>query len=207
LTGLNPGKHVISANKAGYSSEIRSIDVAAGSKLSLLFHLAAVNALVAVNSTPAGAAIDLDGKSTGKVTPAQFSVDKGTHTLSLRKQGYLDETVRVELAPAQNFRYAPALRALGNVEDIRTMGKMNKLFGRAGESIAGMGAISIHTQPKGAQVVINQRILDKTSPVQVMLGPGNYVVDITMTGFKPVHKVVSVDKGSKAAIDETLEHE
>jgi serine/threonine protein kinase len=207
LTGLNPGKHVISASKAGYSSEIRSIDVAAGSKLSLLFHLAAVNALVAVNSTPAGAAISLDGRPTGKVTPAQFSVDKGTHTLLLRKQGYLDETVSVELSPAQNFRYAPALRALGNVEDIRTMGKMNKLFGRAGESIAGMGAISIHTQPKGAQIVINQRILDKTSPVQVMLGPGNYVVDITMSGFKPIHKVVSVDKGSKAAIDEILEHE
>jgi serine/threonine-protein kinase len=207
LAGLNPGKHIIAANKAGYSTEIRSIEVAAGSKLSVLFHLAAVNALVAVNSIPAGAAIDLDGKSTGKITPAQFSVEKGTHTLSLRKQGYLDETVRVELSPAQNFRYAPTLRALGSVEDIRTMGKMNKLFGRAGESIAGMGAISVHTQPKGAQVVINQRILDKTSPVQVMLGPGNYVVDITMTGFKPVHKVVSVDKGSKAAIDEILEHE
>jgi serine/threonine protein kinase len=207
LTGLTPGKHVISANKAGYSSEIRSIEVAAASKSTLLFHLKAVNALVVVNSTPAGAAIALDGKPTGKVTPAQFSVDKGAHTLLLRKQGYLDETVTTELGPAQNFLYAPTLKALGNVEDMRTMGKMNKLFGRAGESIAGMGAISVHTQPKGAQVVINQRILDKTSPVQVMLGPGNYVVDITMTGFKPVHKVVSVDKGSKAAIDEILEHE
>jgi hypothetical protein len=162
---------------------------------------------VVVNSTPAGAAIALDGKPTGKVTPAQFSVDKGAHTLLLRKQGYLDETVTTELGPAQNFQYAPTLRALGNIEDMRTMGKMNKLFGRAGETIAGMGAISVHTQPKGAQVVINQRILDKTSPVQVMLEPGNYVVDITMTGFKPVHKVVSVDKGSKAAVDEILEHE
>jgi hypothetical protein len=70
-----------------------------------------------------------------------------------------------------------------------------------------MGSISVHTQPKGAQVVINQRILDKTSPVQVMLGTGNYVVDITLTGFKPVRKVVSVEKGSKAAIDEILEHD
>jgi eukaryotic-like serine/threonine-protein kinase len=207
LAGLNPGKHIIAANKAGYSTEIRSIEVTAGSKSSLLFHLTAVNALVVVKSTPAGAAIALDGKATGKVTPAQFSVDKGAHTLLLRKQGYLDETVTTELGAAQNFLYAPTLKALGNVEDMRTMGKMNKLFGRAGESIAGMGAISIHTQPKGAQVVINQRILDKTSPVQVMLGPGNYEVDITMTGFKPVHRVVSVDKGSKAAIDETLEHE
>jgi hypothetical protein len=70
-----------------------------------------------------------------------------------------------------------------------------------------MGAISVHTQPKGAQVVINQRVLDKTSPVEVMLGPGNYVVDITMTGFKPLHKIVNVDKGGKAAIDEILERQ
>jgi hypothetical protein len=207
LTGLNPGKHVISANKIGYSSEIRSIEVAGGSKLSLVFHLTAMNALVVVNSTPAGAAVSVDGRPTGKFTPVQFSVDKGTHTLLLQKQGYVDETVSVELSPAQNFRYAPTLRTLGNVEDIRTMGKMNKLFGRAGETLAGMGSISVHTQPKGAQVVINQRILDKTSPVQVMLGTGNYVVDITLTGFKPVRKVVSVEKGSKAAIDEILEHD
>jgi hypothetical protein len=32
-------------------------------------------------------------------------------------------------------------------------------------------------------------------------------VDITLTGFKPVHKVVSVERGSKAAIDEILERQ
>ena len=68
-------------------------------------------------------------------------------------------------------------------------------------------SISIHTQPKGAQIAINQRVLDKSSPVDVMLGPGNYIVDITLTGFKPIHKVVSVDKGGKAAIDEILERQ
>jgi hypothetical protein len=100
------------------------------------------------------------------------------------------------------------LRALGNAEDMRTVGKFNKLFGQhGGDSTAGMGAISIHTQPKGAQVAINQRVLDKISPVDVMLGPGNYIVDITMTGFKPVHKVVNVDRGGKAAIDEILERQ
>jgi len=40
-----------------------------------------------------------------------------------------------------------------------------------------------------------------------MLGPGNYIVDLTLTGFKPFHKVVSVDKGGKAAIDEILERQ
>jgi hypothetical protein len=208
VTGLGPGKHIISASKSGYSSEIRSVDVAAGSNTSLVLHLSPVNALMVVNSAPPGATVMLDGKPSGRVTPAQFAVEKGSHTVLLRKSGYLDETVTADLGPAQNFQYSPVLRALGNAEDMRTVGKFNKLFGQhGGDSTAGMGAISIHTQPKGAQVAINQRVLDKLSPVDVMLGPGNYIVDITMTGFKPVHKVVSVDKGSKAAIDEILERQ
>jgi len=208
VTALGPGKHIISASKSGYSSEIRSVDIAAGGKTSLTLHLSPVNALMVVNSTPPGATVMLDGKPSGRVTPAQFAVEKGSHTVLLRKPGYLDETVTADLGPAQNFQYSPVLRALGNAEDMRTVGKFNKLFGQhGGDSTAGMGAISIHTQPKGAQVAINQRVLDKISPVDVMLGPGNYIVDITMTGFKPVHKVVNVDRGSKAAIDEILERQ
>jgi serine/threonine protein kinase len=207
LGNLSAGKHIVSASKSGYSSEIRSLDVAAGVKASLTFRLSPMNALIVVTSSPAGAAITLDGKPTGRVTPAQFSADKGSHVVLLRKSGYLDETSTTDLIPGQNFQFAPVLRALGNVEDIKTVGKFNKLFSHGGESTAGMGAISIHTQPKGAQIVINQRILDKLSPVEIMIGPGNYVVDITMTGFKPVHKIVSVDKGGKAAIDETLERQ
>ncbi len=207
VASLSPGKHIISVIKSGYSSEVRSIDVAANSKSTLTLHLAPINALMVVNSAPPGAEVVLDGKPTARVTPAQFAVEKGSHTVLLRKQGYLEETVTADLGPGQNFQYSPTLRALGNAEDIRTVGKFNKLFGRGGDSTAGMGTISVHTQPKGAQVVINQRVLDKLSPVDVMLGPGNYVVDVTLTGFKPIHKVVSVDKGSKVAVNEILERQ
>jgi hypothetical protein len=194
-------------NKAGYSSEIRSVEITAGAKSSFSLHLSPVNALMIVNSTPVGAEVIMDGKPTGRVTPVQFAVEKGSHTVLLRKQGYLEETVTAELAPAQNFQYSPQLKALGNTEDMRTVGKLGKLFGRGGDSTVGMGAISVHTQPKGAQVAINQRILDRISPVDVMLGPGNYVVDITLSGFKPVHKVLSLDKGDKKAVDEILERQ
>jgi serine/threonine protein kinase len=207
LAALSPGKHIVSVSKTGYSSDIRSVDVVSGGKASLVVHLSAVNALVVVNSTPPGADVIIDGRPSGRVTPAQFAVEKGSHTVLVRKPGYLDETVTADLGPAQNFQYAPVLRALGNTEDMRTVGKFNKLFGRGGESTAGMGSISIHTQPKGAQVAINQRVLDKISPVDIMVGPGNYVVDVTLTGFKPVHKVVSVEKGGKAAVDEILERQ
>jgi len=208
VANLSPGKHVVAVSKSGYQSDIRSVDVAAGNKASLVVHLAAMNALMVLSSTPAGADILIDGKPTARVTPAQFAVEKGSHTVLLRKQGYLDETVTADLGPAQNFQYSPSLRALGNADDIKTVGKLNKLFGRGGgDSTAGMGSVSLHTQPKGAQIAINQHMLDKMSPVDVMLGPGNYIVDITMTGFKPVHKVISVDKGGKVAIDEILERQ
>jgi len=204
---LSPGKHIVSVSKSGYTADIRSLDVVAGSKSSLMIHLAPANALVVVNSTPPAANIVIDGKPTGKVTPAQFAVEKGSHTVLLRKQGYLDETVTADLGPAQNFQYAPVLRALGNAGDMRTVGKLDHLFGRGGDNAAGMGTILIHTQPKGAQVAINQQIVEKLSPVSVMVGPGNYIVDITLTGFKPVHKVISVDKGGKTPIDEILERQ
>ena len=208
LTGLSAGKHIVSANKAGYTTEIRSVEVVAGAKSSLVLHLSPVNALVAVSSNPAGAEITLDGHPTGRVTPSQFAVEKGTHTVLVKKQGFLDESTSADLGPGQNFQYAPQLKALGNAEAIRTVGRFNRLFGNSSnDSTAGMGTISIHTKPKGAQVVINQRILDKMSPVDAMMGPGTYIVDITLTGFKAIHKVVNVEKGNKVAIDEILERE
>jgi len=208
VAGLSPGKHIVSASKSGYTTEIRSVDVVAGSKASLVFRMTPMNALVVVTSAPAGAEITVDGRPTARITPAQFAMEKGNHTILLRKQGFLDETTSVDLGAGQNFQYAPVLKGLGDADAIHTVGKFKRIFGGGGgESNAGMGALSIHTQPKGAQVVINQRILDKMSPVDVMMGPGNYVVDITLTGFKPVHKIVTVEKGGKVAIDEILERQ
>ena len=206
VTGLSPGPHAISVSKTGYSADSRTVEIASGSKSFVALHLAPINALLVLNSTPAGAEVLIDGKSTGRVTPAQFAVEKGNHTVLLRKQGFLDESTSADLSPGQNFQFAPVLRARGNADEIKTVGKFKKLFG-GGDSTAGMGSVSIRTQPKGAQIAINQRLLERLSPTAIMVGPGNYVVDITLTGFKPIHKVISVEKSGKVAIDEILERE
>ena len=67
--------------------------------------------------------------------------------------------------------------------------------------------VSIKTQPKGAQVAINRRVLDKTAPVDFYLNPGTYVVDITSAGYKSIQRVINVEKGGKTVIDENLQHE
>jgi eukaryotic-like serine/threonine-protein kinase len=206
LAGLNPGQHTLTISKPGYAAETRSIDVGSGSKSFISVQLAQLAATVSVTSDPAGVAVWMDGKDTGRVTPAQISVDKpGNHSFVFKKQGYLDETATANVQVGQTFRLSPSLRALGNTDDIKIGGKFKKLFG--GSDTAGMGAVSVKTQPKGAQVAINNRIVDKFSPVELYLDPGNYVVDITLSGFKSVHRVITVEKNGKVAIEESLDRE
>jgi hypothetical protein len=103
-------------------------------------------------------------------------------------------------------RVSSTLRPLGNADDIRTTGKFKKLFGGKGGE-AGMGTVSVKTQPKGAQVAVNQHLLEKTTPVEFRLDPGNYIIDITLSGHAPIHKVITVGRSDKVAVDESLQHE
>ena len=204
ITNLSPGQHTFVISKAGFGQETRTAEVASAAKSSLSVHLGALAATIAVTSDPPGAAIFVDSKDTLRVTPSQIALDKGTHTILVRKAGYLDETSSATAQPGQALKFSPTLRALGNAEDLKTVGKFKKLFGGKGDQ-AGMGKVSVHTTPKGAQIAVNRRMVDKNSPVDFLLSPGNYIVDITMTGYKPVQKVITVDKSGSVSIDETLE--
>jgi hypothetical protein len=180
--------------------------VGSGSKSFISVQLGQLTATVSVSSDPTGVAVWIDGKDTGRVTPAQISVDKpGNHSFVFKKQGYLDETTSANLQVGQTFHLSPSLRPLANADNVKIGGKFKKLFGSS--ETAGMGAVSIKTQPKGAQIAINNRIVDKNSPVELYLDPGNYVLDITMSGFKSIHRVITVEKNGKVAIDESLDRE
>jgi serine/threonine protein kinase len=205
LTNIQAGKHSITISKAGYASDTRSIEVGSGAKATAIIHLSQLTATLIVKSDPPGASIYIDSKDAGTKTPAQISVPKGQHLVLVRKEGYLDETMNAQFILGQTFNFSPTLRALGNVENMKTVGKMSKLFGKKGQ--AEQGTISIHTQPKGAQIAINQHMLDKSVPVDVMLDPGNYVIDVTASGYAPIHKVVTVEKGSKVLVDDVMQQQ
>jgi eukaryotic-like serine/threonine-protein kinase len=204
LTNMQPGQHTITVSKAGYSTDTRTVNVTSANRASALVHLAQLMATLVVKSNPPGANIYVDGRDVGTKTPAQVSVDKGQHVVLVRIPGYIDETMNAQFVLGQTFNFSPTLRSLGNTENIKTVGKMSKLFGGKGAQ-AGQGTVSIRTQPKGAQVAINQHMLDKNSPVDVLLDPGNYVVDITLSGYAPVHKVITADKGGKVVVDEVMQ--
>ena len=203
LTNLAPGAHTVTVSKPGYNADTRQVNIISGSRATVVVHLSQLMATLVVNSSPGGANVYIDGRDSGVKTPGQVSVNKGQHVVLVRKMGYIDETMSAQFVLGQTFNFAPTLRPLGNVDDIRTVGKMSRFFG--GKAQPGQSVVSIRTQPKGAQVAINEHIMDKNTPLEVALDPGNYVIDITMTGYAPVHKVISTDRGGKVVVDETLQ--
>lgn len=207
LTDIAPGQHVISASKNGFGAEQRRIMLSSGTKSSVSIQLNSLVATLSVASTPAGAVILIDGKDTGKLTPSQFTINKaGAHTVLVRRSGYLEETSSVNAEPGQTANVNVNLKQLGSTDDIRAAGgKFKKVFGHGNSS--GMGIVSIKTQPKGAQIMVNNRVLDRTAPFDFYLNPGTYVVDITMSGYRSLHRVISVSEGEKVAIEETLSPE
>jgi hypothetical protein len=199
-----PGQSSIHSTPQG--TRTRTTKVATGNQLPVRADLTPLTATVSLNSDPANAAVWMDGKDTGRMTPAQISIEKpGTHTFVFKKQGYLDEAATANLRIGQTFDMSPSLRALGQTDEIKMVGTFSKIFGR-GEG-AGQGIVSVKTQPKGAQIAVNSRTINKPSPAKFYLNPGNYMVDITIAGFKSIHRVVSVDKGGKIIIDEVMERE
>ncbi|HVI77518.1 MAG TPA: PEGA domain-containing protein, partial [Candidatus Acidoferrum sp.] len=203
LANVQPGQHSITVSKAGYATDTRTVDVTAGNRATATIHLAQLQATLIVKSDPPGASIYVDGHDAGAKAPAQVSVGKGQHVVLVRLSGYLDETMNGQFTLGQTYNFTPALKPLGNVDSIKTVGKMSKFFG--GKADPNQATLSIRTQPKGAQITLNQRMLDKGSPVDVALDPGNYVVDITMTGYATVHKVITAEKKGKLVIDEVLQ--
>ncbi|PYV81584.1 MAG: hypothetical protein DMG93_14890 [Acidobacteria bacterium] len=207
LTGIAPGAHTVLASKHGFSGATRNISLTAGANATVALQLETLAALLSVSSNPAGAVIVIDGKDSGKLTPSQFSFSgPGTHTITLRRFGYLEAGNSINIEAGQTANVNLSLTALGNTDEIHAAGgKFSKVF-KKGDA-AGMATVSIKTQPKGAQIMVNNRVLDKTSPFDFYLNPGTYVIDITMSGYRPIHRVVTLQESEKTAIQETLSPE
>jgi len=200
---VGAGQRLVVLSKAGYAVESRSVIVQRGTRAALAVSLNQLAAVASIASDPPGAAIIIDGRDTGKVTPAKLVVGQGSHSLSLRKPGYLETSASMALNPGETFQFQPALKPLGDADDIKQVSKFKKLLGRGGQE--NMARVQVHTFPKGAQIMFNSRMMDRTSPAEFLLGPGTYAVTLTLTGYKTVHKTITVESNGRMEVNETLE--
>jgi hypothetical protein len=207
MNALSPGAYKVTISKIGYASETRSIEVAAGNRAALDVRLVATKGYLTVAGSPTGANILIDGKDSGKLTPSDFILDPASHSVTVRKGGYLDTTTDIKLAAGQSVSYAPTLKLAGRTDNIKVVGGgFKKLFGGSGSN-QGMTNVEIKSDPKGAQVTINGRILDKTTPMEIQVEPGDYELTIQKSGYKPIHTNLAAGANERVKIEEKLQQQ
>jgi hypothetical protein len=200
---LAPGVYHVRLHKRGYAPEARTVQVSAGKRAAVAVQFTAIQGFLTVTSNPSGASVWIAGKDTGKVTPAQFTLDPGEQTIVVRKPEYLDELTTLKLVAGASTDYSPSLRAAGRTDTIRTVGGLSKMFGGGGLA-HDMAQIEVKTEPRGARVTINGKLLDKTTPVVIQVEAGNYDLVLEKNGYQSLVKSVSAGAQGKFKINETL---
>jgi len=82
-----PGSHTVSIAMAGYQSEQRRVAVGSGPIELPMVILHSTQGTLLVTSTPAGAAITINGKRMPQTTPAQIPLPPGSYRVVVEKDG------------------------------------------------------------------------------------------------------------------------
>ncbi len=201
---LPPGTYKVTVSSPGYAAEARNVQVVPGSRAVMEVRLAASKGFVTVSGSPIGATILVDGKDTGRTTPAELVLEPAAHNITVHKQGYLDASTDVRLAAGQGISYSPTLLVAGRTDNIKIVSG-NKLFG-GGNASSGMARIEIKSEPKGAQVIVNGTPLQKQTPVEIQVEAGSYDITLQKDGFQPIHESAIVGAEDRVKIARTLSH-
>jgi hypothetical protein len=195
-TKIAPGQHTVTFTRSGYVGDTKSVTVAAGKPMKVEIKLSEALVSASLTSDPVGAAIEVDGKSTGKVTPAVLSLDKGSHTFVFRKDGFQELSQKANLKEGEPFTFTAALKA-GQKESAGNFFK--KIFG-GGDKVP----LQVTSDPKGAEIYVSGNYFNKKTPSKIALAPGDYEIQLKLDGYTTITRKVTVQKDTPLTINETL---
>jgi len=208
LTGVAVGSHTVLLRLTGYADGQQSVTVTAGTTSALQFALTKeldattppvepgtppvepgtppvtsptqVETTLRVTSTPGSAAIVLDEKETGRLTPATIVVAPGSHTVSLKLAGYAVATRAVSVAKGGQASLAVPLTLTPPVAQ---------------------GSLRITSTPAGAVVTIDGKLVTGKTPLTVGVALGHHTILVALRGYETYARSgVEVVKGIQTTI-------
>ncbi len=150
--------------------------------------------MIQVNSTPSGATILLNGKNTGKTTPATLSqIEAGKKaTVSFRLEGYEETARTVSVESNKTASVSASLKKKVQVAPVEPTKPVKPV---EDPTPSGPASLSISSDPSGAEVYINSESKG-TTPLRVSgLTPGNVKVIISKDGYVKYSGSVNVSAG------------
>lgn len=202
---LAAGTHTIVFSKSGYLQQTKSVESVAGKSIDVSAQLAPAVSTIVVTSNPQGANVWVDGKDSGLSTPTQLTVEKGFHKVTVRKAGFKEMSMEDTVAEGQTMSFSPVLLSTNvQPEDGKSSNPLRRFFGT--DTIPeGKGLVHIRTNPEGATILVDGKAAPKKTNARWPADPGVYSIVLQMSGYKPVHRNIKVQKGKVVNIDELLE--
>jgi predicted Ser/Thr protein kinase len=213
---MKSGTHMLRATLAGFPALTRQVNVVAGQKTTVDLQLTGDKAVYNISSTPSGADVIIDGVPSGRSTPTQLALTPGQHRVTLRLEGFFPSETTTDATAGQTINLTPMLRARNSTEfaapqqpDSPGLGALAgggrlRDFYQQGIIPPGMGAVQIHTRPRGASIMVDERMIPRATPFKFPLKPGSYVITLQKDGFQPVKRMVQIQEGQQLEIDEIL---
>ena len=143
----------------------------------LTLRLARMEGLISVVTDPPGAAVRLNGKATGRVTPAEFGDLKAgqTVTIHVEKKGFVPASKAVLVTDGATRRVSFALKI--DAQQIPD------------------GRISVRTSPSGCAVRIDERPVGASPVLEYEVRPGLKAVAVACENYAPQSRTVDVVPG------------
>jgi outer membrane receptor protein involved in Fe transport len=178
--GLAAGRHKIIVELSGYeSAEREGVDLVVGKEQDVSFTLVPILGTVRVEGD-AGATVKIDVASSPVVgtVPCTIQVKPGRHTLVVEKPGYGEQDIPIDVPPRGNV----ATRAHLTAET---------------------GAVVVNTDIRDALITIDDQPTGFT-PAVLAVPIGRHKLRVTLSGFRPVERMIDVTKQGQIKLDLSL---
>jgi hypothetical protein len=153
-----------------------------------------------VRSSPAGAAVLLDGHDAGLTPVAVRDLEPGTHRLRVVRDGYVPEERRIVITAAQ-----PSHSIIMNLEP-RRGGEMRASQSTAPETIErDAGALVVESRPAGAKVFIDNKLMGTTPLSLAGVRAGEHALRLESEGYRRWTKQVRIAAGERGRVTASLE--
>ncbi|TAJ43446.1 hypothetical protein CUJ86_10645, partial [Methanofollis fontis] len=182
LSNLDTGTYNVTLVLDDYETAVNdSVTVSNNATTLVTFDLVRQTGGLQINSSPAGAAIYLDGVLNASVTNATLSdLDTGIYNVTVAMSGYDSETQNVTVSSNQTETVSFTL-------------------------VQQLGTLQINSTPSGAAVYLNGTATgDLTNATLADKPVGTYNVTVELDGYDPATEVVTLSKDETEEVSFTL---
>ncbi|MFO7883003.1 MAG: PEGA domain-containing protein [Kosmotogaceae bacterium] len=166
---LERGTHKFEVEASGYSSYSQSFYISSDRVINI--NLSKTKAVVNFSSNPSNARVYINSSYRG-TTPLQLSLDEGTYTVRMDKDGYVSKTEEITIKSGQSYNYNFTL------EEIKPAAK-----------------VKINTNPSNARIFVDGYEVGRTNTT-IEIEPGYHEILLLKEGYYSVHLEMYFEENS-----------